>query len=93
MTPAKPIGPEPVSIVVMDNAAAGWRDVVAEAWFVVPSGAVLLTHADGRPLDGGRHKAELSGQKALEVAQLLRRRAGVSNEFMREKIPYPKVVF
>jgi hypothetical protein len=40
-----------------------------------------------KPLDDGKHKAELKrGQQALEIAQmLLRRRAGVSTEFNRAR--------
>ncbi len=44
-------------------------------------------------IDDNKYTAELKrGQKALDVAQMLLRRArGCSTEFNRERLPYPKL--
>jgi hypothetical protein len=79
--------------VVRDNSGAGWPDDMAHCWYTVESGTVTLCHESGKPLDDGKHRHVLLAYEDPKGAaeRLLKARAGVSNEFKRQKIQYPKL--
>jgi hypothetical protein len=63
---------------------------VAEGWYCIVDNAVVMTDADGKPIDAEKHPLASGQDPRLLACRLLRRRRTGPRGF-NDKIEYPKL--